>query len=52
MSDVNTATPASGVAQPGRLARLRMSSLGLVAMLIIQFIVLVFTLPSRGSSTT
>lgn len=38
MSDTHTATAAAVSGQAGRLARLRMSSLGAVTMLIIQFI--------------
>jgi len=38
MSQIHTATRAAGQAQASRLARLRMSSLGLVTMLIIEFI--------------
>jgi hypothetical protein len=38
MSDTHTATHAVGRTQASRLARLRMSSLGLVTMLIIEFI--------------
>ena len=38
MSETHTATPAAGPTQASRLVRLRMSSLGLVTMLIIEFI--------------
>ncbi len=38
MSHTHTATPATGQAQARRLARIRMSSLGTVAMLLIEFI--------------
>jgi hypothetical protein len=38
MSHTHTATPATGQAQAGRLARIRISSLGAVAMLLIEFI--------------
>ena len=38
MSDVSTAARAAGPAQASRLARLRMSSFGLVTMLIIEYI--------------
>ena len=38
MSHTHTTTPATGQAQASRLARIRMSSLGAVAMLLIQFI--------------
>ena len=38
MSDTHTATPAAAADQASRLARLRMSSLGLVTMLVIEFI--------------
>ncbi len=38
MSDTRTATHAAGPTQASRLARLRMSSFGLVTMLIIQYI--------------
>lgn len=38
MSDANTAARPAALDQPNRLTRLRMSSLGLVSMLIIQFI--------------
>ena len=38
MSDANTAARPAALDQPNRVARLRMSSLGLVSMLIIQFI--------------
>ena len=38
MSDVGTATPATGRDQAGRLARMRVSSLGAVSMLLLEFI--------------
>ncbi len=38
MSDTHTATPTAATGQAGRLARLRMSSLGAVTMLIIEFV--------------
>ncbi len=38
MSNTHTATPATGQAQVSRLARIRISSLGAVAMLLIEFI--------------
>ena len=38
MSNTHTATPATGQAQASRLARIRISSLGAVAMLLIEFI--------------
>ncbi len=38
MSHTHTATPATGQAQASRLARIRISSLGTVAMLLIEFI--------------
>jgi hypothetical protein len=38
MSDVGTATPAAGQDQVSRLARMRISSLGAVGMLIVEFI--------------
>ena len=38
MSNTHTATPATGQAQASRLARIRLSSLGAVVMLLIEFI--------------
>lgn len=53
MSDVNTATRAAGKTQADQLARLRMSSLGGVTMLIIQFILgMVYNLYGTGPTAT
>ena len=38
MSNTHTAAPATGQAQASRLARIRISSLGAVALLVIEFI--------------
>jgi hypothetical protein len=52
MSDVNTARPAVPD-QASRVARLRMSSLGLVSMLIIQFVLgVIYSLYGKGPTAT
>ena len=51
MSETHTATPAAGPTQASRLVRLRMSSLGLVTMLIIEFILgIIYNLYGTGPS--
>ena len=53
MSDANTAARPAALDQPNRLTRLRMSSLGLVSMLIIQFILgMIYNLYGTGPTAS
>jgi len=53
MSDANVAAPSAVSDQGSRVARLRMSSLGLVSMLIIQFVLgMIYNLYGTGPTAS